>query len=94
MSMESSRLSYLVGASSLDVYPLTGAQNNVWYHQQLDLESSVYHIGSAITFSGHLEIQHLEAAWKKVIAHVDTLRSSIILQDGTPFQKIHAEELQ
>ncbi len=91
MSTESSHLKSLAGTSLLDVYPLTGAQNNVWYHQQLDPESSVYHIGAAITFAGRLEIQRLEAAWKKVIEHVDTLGSSIILQDGIPFQKIHSE---
>ncbi|WP_150114234.1 condensation domain-containing protein, partial [Polynucleobacter yangtzensis] len=88
MNTQTSNLPQINDTLSNEIYPLTGAQKNVWYHQQLDPESSVYHIGAAITFHGNLDAQKLKCAWQRVFEHVDTLRLSIVLQDGIPYQKI------
>ena len=64
--------------------PLTDAQLNIWFHQQLDPCAVGYNIGQSIRFEGDLDLEKLAYAQQAVINHFDNLRCRFVVIDDEP----------
>jgi hypothetical protein len=73
-----------------ELLPLTGAQKNVWFHQQLDLLAAGYNIGYCVHLEGPLDLDRLMAAQELLLKQFEALRCVFVEIDGEPFQKILA----
>ncbi|RAL25792.1 non-ribosomal peptide synthetase [Thermoflavimicrobium daqui] len=76
-------------APSQPYYPLSSAQKRMFVLQQMELNSTHYHLPGAVMIEGELDIQRLERAFQKLIERHEALRTSFELVDGEPMQKIH-----
>jgi amino acid adenylation domain-containing protein len=68
--------------------PLSIDQERLWFIQQLDPESPVYNIYSAVRFYGPLHPGLLGAALDEVIRRHEVLRTRFPSRDGRPVQEI------
>jgi hypothetical protein len=68
--------------------PLTDAQLNVWFHQQIDPKATGYNIGQSIKFKGNLDLNRLAFAQQAVIDRFDNLRCRFVVNNDEPFQVI------
>jgi hypothetical protein len=68
--------------------PLTDAQLNVWFHQQIDPSATGYNIGQSIRFKGDLNQRRLAFAQQALIDRFDNLRCRIEVVNNKPFQII------
>jgi hypothetical protein len=51
-----------------ELVPLTGAQRDVWFHQQLDPASTQYNLAQFCRIHGHVDRQRLADAFIRVVA--------------------------
>jgi amino acid adenylation domain-containing protein len=70
------------------VFPLSFAQQRLWFFQQMYPESAAYNIPCATRLHGQLHAGHLQDALNEVIRRHESLRTSIDLLDGQPSQLI------
>ena len=68
--------------------PLSFAQERLWFLNQLEPESAAYHEPKALRLSGLLDIEALERALNAIIERHETLRTTIVMIDGRPMQRI------
>ncbi|BAZ11501.1 amino acid adenylation domain protein [Calothrix sp. NIES-4071] len=74
-------------------FPLSFAQQRLWFLQQLHPENSSYNIFNALHMKGSLNIAALETSLNEIIKRHEALRTSFIAIDGYPVQVI-APKLQ
>ena len=70
--------------------PLTGAQRNVWFHQQLDPNEPAYNTGNYIELEGDIDVARLDRAQKRLYEETDVLRLGFHDIDGEPYQVVMA----
>jgi amino acid adenylation domain-containing protein len=70
--------------------PLSFAQRRLWFLAQLEPESAAYHIYQAQRLQGPLNVEALQKALDTVVARHEALRTTFPVQDGEPFQDVHA----
>src|SRR5215216_2513822 len=70
------------------VFPLSFAQQRLWFFQQMYPQSSAYNMPVAIRLRGQLQVLHLQAAINDLALRHEVLRTSIDLVDGQPAQII------
>ena len=70
--------------------PLTGAQRNVWFHQQLDPNEPAYNTGNYIELEGDIDVARLDRAQKRLFEETDVLRLGFHDIDGEPYQVVMA----
>src|SRR5215216_5487333 len=70
------------------VFPLSFAQQRLWFFQQMYPQSPAYNMPVAIRLRGRLEVQHLQGAINDLALRHEVLRTSIDLVDGQPAQII------
>ena len=70
--------------------PLTGAQRNVWFHQQLDPNEPAYNAGNYIELEGDIDVARLDRAQKRLFEETDVLRLGFHDIDGEPYQVVMA----
>ena len=75
----------------MQLLPLTEAQLNVWFHQQLDPKAVGYNIGQSIRFKGRLDLERLAFAQQAVIERFDNLRCRFVVINSQPFQFIEQQ---
>jgi amino acid adenylation domain-containing protein len=68
--------------------PLSFAQERLWFVQQMEPASSVYHMPFAYSLSGALDVDALHRALEEVVRRHETLRTSFPLVDGDPVQRV------
>ncbi|HWX42056.1 MAG TPA: amino acid adenylation domain-containing protein, partial [Blastocatellia bacterium] len=71
-------------------YPLSFAQQRLWFLSQLDPKSPVYNMPSAIQMQGRLNRDALENALNEMIRRHETLRTTFAEFEGQPIQAISA----
>jgi len=71
-------------------FPLSFAQQRLWFFSQLEPESSAYNIPSAIRLTGRLNIAALENSINEIVRRHETLRTTFTVVDGEPVQVINA----
>jgi amino acid adenylation domain-containing protein len=67
-------------------WPLSFAQQRLWFLEQLAPSSAAYHTPAAIRIEGKLDIEHFEAALNAVLTRQESLRTGFGMQDGEAFQ--------
>ncbi|WP_413206106.1 amino acid adenylation domain-containing protein [Rhodospirillum sp. A1_3_36] len=79
-------------AQDLYLFPASFAQRQIWFVDNFMGASAIYTIAGALTLSGPLRVDLLEAALDQVSAHHETLRTRIVEQDGEPRQLIDSTQ--
>ncbi|MFB2919272.1 MULTISPECIES: amino acid adenylation domain-containing protein, partial [Aerosakkonema] len=71
-------------------FPLSFAQEGLWFLYELQPNSPFYNIPLNLHFSGQLDIAALESSLRLLIARHEILRTNFITVDGKPAQAINA----
>ncbi len=74
-----------------NAFPLSFAQQRLWFLQQLQPDSTAYNIPAAIRLKGMLNIDIFEKALNEVVARHESLRTTFSLVNETPVQVIGAK---
>lgn len=79
-------------ASSVDsevfAFPMSFAQQRLWFLDQLEPGSPAYNIPSAYRLAGPLNAPALELSFREIIRRHETLRTRFTLIDGEPMQLV------
>jgi amino acid adenylation domain-containing protein len=70
------------------VYPLSAAQQAIWFVQQLAPESRAYTIPVAVRLSGALDHAALEQSLRQIVRRHAALRATFTVEEGRPAQRI------
>ncbi len=73
-----------------NAFPLSYAQQRLWFLQQLEPESTAYHIPAAVRLKGQLDIDALQKSFKEIIKRHEILRTTFTTINGTPMQVVAA----
>lgn len=76
-------------AEEKEYYPLSSAQEGLFFLQQMDPESITYNMFQFIPLGEDVKKEKLEDVFKKLIARHGSLRTSFEMIDGQPVQKIN-----
>jgi amino acid adenylation domain-containing protein len=68
--------------------PLSYSQQRLWFLDQLQGESTEYHLVTALRLRGDLDRVALERALATIVARHESLRTSIVVDDGEPRQVV------
>jgi len=71
-----------------EYFPLSFAQQRMWFLNQLEGEKAIYHISFALKVEGQLDIKRLQFAINEIVKRHETLRTVFHEVDGKPVQKI------
>ncbi|UCH98536.1 MAG: acyltransferase domain-containing protein, partial [Candidatus Aminicenantes bacterium] len=77
-------------AEKKDYYLLSPAQKRLYILQQIDSESTAYNEVQAVVIQDLLDWKKLENIFQRLIQRHDCYRTSIIVVEGEPVQRIHA----
>ena len=72
-------------------YPLSYAQQRLWFFDQLEPDSSLYNISGAVRLRGPLDREALERSMNEVVRRHEVLRARFVTEDGQPRQIIEPE---
>ncbi len=65
--------------------PLSYAQERLWFLNQLEAESSAYHMPMALRLVGHLDVTALEQSLQALVRRHESLRTTFVtLEGGSP----------
>ncbi len=71
-------------------FPLSFAQQRLWFLDQLEPDTSLYTIPIAIRLRGVLDVQTLEQALNEIVRRHEILRTGFVILDGQPMQEVVA----
>ncbi|MCA1600241.1 MAG: condensation domain-containing protein [Acidobacteria bacterium] len=74
--------------SQSNTFPVSFAQQRLWFLDQLEPGSPFYSIPQAIRMSGALNPQALQESLDTIVARHETLRTTLTMVDGSPMQVI------
>ncbi|MFF8592594.1 amino acid adenylation domain-containing protein [Streptomyces sp. NPDC015220] len=74
--------------SSAHELPLSLAQREMWYAQQLDPGNPVFTMADHLDLHGPFDPARFAAAWQRLLAETDALRAVFTERDGEPVQTI------
>ncbi len=69
-------------------FPLSFAQQRLWFLHQFEPDSAVYNIPSAVRLSGALQLSALEATLSEIVRRHEVLRTRFVSIGGQPVQVI------
>ncbi|WP_420630849.1 non-ribosomal peptide synthetase [Candidatus Leptofilum sp.] len=70
---------------------LSFAQQRLWFLEQLEPGSPVYHIPAAFRLRGVVDTAVLQSTLNQLAQRHESLRTVFVAEDGTPFQKVLPE---
>src|SRR6185369_16459528 len=68
--------------------PLSFGQQRLWFLDQLQSGSPVYHLPVALRLSGELSVPALQASLSEVVRRHESLRTILVTVGGQPFQRV------
>ncbi|QKQ73081.1 non-ribosomal peptide synthetase [Nostoc sp. TCL240-02] len=71
-----------------DFFPLSFAQQRLWFLNQLEPSSAFYNISHAIRLTGSLNVPALEQTLNEIVQRHEALRTSFMTVEGQPIQVI------
>jgi amino acid adenylation domain-containing protein len=71
-----------------DAFPLSFAQQRLWFLHQMEPTSSAYHVSIPKRLAGPLAVAALEGALAALVARHETLRTTFEVVEGEPVQRI------
>ena len=71
--------------------PLSYAQQRLWFLEQLEPGSPVYHVPAAFRLHGVVDTAVLEASLNQLAQRHESLRTVFVAEEGEPFQKVLPE---
>ena len=74
-----------------DEYPMSFAQQRMWFHNQLAPDTSLNNIPAAIRLKGSLNVKALKDSLNEIIRRHEVLRASFVTQNGVPHQVVAPE---
>jgi len=74
-----------------NVFPLSYSQQRLWILDQIEPNSPLYNIPTAMRITGELDINILTRSFNEIIKRHEILRTTFQSQDGEPVQVIHPE---
>ena len=75
-------------AADFYAFPVSYAQQRLWFLHRLEPDSSAYNIAAAFRLRGHLDIGALHQSVREVTARHETLRTNFEVVAGRPVQVI------
>src|SRR5690349_15743061 len=84
--------SLIARSSEREAYPLSFAQQRLWFLDQLEPNNSLYNIPAAVRLRGRLNIAALEEALNEIVKRHQVLRARFTAVDGKPVQLIEPEQ--
>ena len=72
------------------VFPLSFAQQRLWFLQQMNLQSPAYNMPVASRLVGRLDVKALEQALNEIVQRHEVLRTTFQMVDAQPMQVISA----
>jgi tyrocidine synthetase-3 len=72
-------------------YPVSSAQKRMFVLSQFENNGTTYNMPAALAVEGSLDKERFEEVWKQLIERHETLRTSFVLVDGEPVQRVHSE---
>jgi amino acid adenylation domain-containing protein len=76
---------------SKEYYPLSSAQHRLYFLQQMDPTSTIYNIPRIVNLDMPPVKGQIEETFKKLIRRHEGLRTSFVMVNGRPVQRIHPE---
>jgi amino acid adenylation domain-containing protein len=76
------------GAEDVFLFPLSFAQQRLWFLQQMNPQSPVYNMPVAARLLGRLDVQALEQALNEIVQRHEVLRTTFQMVDARPTQVI------
>ncbi|HEY0738584.1 MAG TPA: amino acid adenylation domain-containing protein, partial [Herpetosiphonaceae bacterium] len=74
--------------SAYDLFPVSFAQQRLWFLHQLDPASAEYNMPATVRLRGTLNVGALELSLQAIIARHETLRTTFPVIDDQPMQRI------
>ena len=71
---------------SLQRFPLSPAQQRLWFIDQLQPGLTVYTIPAALRWSGDLNVPVLQRCLDEIVSRHEILRARFVAEGGTPWQ--------
>ena len=78
-------------AQKARAYPLSYAQQRLWFVEQLEPGTAAYNIPCALKLAGSLDRAALQRSLNEIVRRHETLRTSVIVHQDKPVQKIAPE---
>ncbi|NOU17168.1 MAG: amino acid adenylation domain-containing protein [Bacteroidales bacterium] len=72
-----------------EYYNLSSAQKRIFVIQKMNGSTNIFNIHAAFKLEGKLNIDILEESLKSIIKRHEALRTSFVIADGNPVQRIH-----
>jgi len=82
------KYSTIVPAAPSAFYPLSSAQKRLFLLYNIEKDNLAYNIRTAIVLKGNPDKKRLEESFIKLLSRYESLRTSFILENGQPVQKI------
>lgn len=82
----------LVISPRVEELPLSFTQERFWFLEQLTPGTATYNVPMILRIEGQLDIRALERSLSEIARRHETLRTSYVVSDGTPIQRIVASE--
>ncbi|MFN2513804.1 MAG: amino acid adenylation domain-containing protein [Pyrinomonadaceae bacterium] len=71
-----------------NTFPLSFAQQRLWFLDQLEPGSSFYNVAQAFRISGALNLSALQKSFETIVTRHESLRTTFMTADGSPVQVV------
>jgi amino acid adenylation domain-containing protein len=78
----------LVAVKARDAYPLSFAQQRLWFWDQLQPAQSAYNVPVCLRLRGELNVEALDRSLSEIVRRHEILRTRFVMREGEPMQVV------